>query len=80
MDRDGPAEVRRLDLDGVVEVLCVIGVDRDDVASAQVVTPIQVCFGHLSPVASGLLENRLQESLRQPVLVDDCQHVDSGCS
>ena len=77
VDGDIPSVIGRLHLDGVVEVAGIVRVNRDDVASPQILAPLPVGRGDGVAEAFRLHADRSREFTRQPVLMDHREHVDA---
>ena len=77
VDGDGPTGLRALNFDGVVEILGVVGIDRDDVASAEVFA-LGGLFGRdFGGNLLGFADDLWRETLREAVLADDREDVDA---
>ena len=78
MDAHLPTVRYGLHLDGVVKVARIVGIDRNDVASTEILAPIQIGRGHLSAETVGLHTDRRGKFAGEAMLVDDCEHVHAG--
>ena len=81
-DVDGrlPPVIGSLNLDGVIEVASCVGIDRDDIATAQILAALKILGGDFPAKMLRLHAHRCREVPWESVLVDHREHVDSGGS
>ena len=67
-----------LDVDRVVEIAGIIGIDRDDELLAQILAPVERDASTVSGIRLGFLEDASWKFGGKMVFPDDREHVDAG--
>ena len=79
MDAHAPAVRDAFDVDCVIVVLGVIGIDREDKPVAEIFAFRGLARIDLRVCAGGILQNLCRKFHRQAVLANDREHVHTGC-